>query len=281
MKRYRVPWLFVVLYCTYIIASGLQGRVEQYEYHSEDRVVLSAPLQLVLYAGDRYLAANFETIRLAATGLQVNPATGTIDGRYLLRAHHVVAQLNACHEDNYYLANAILSWAGANEEVNEILWSATQCRHWDFLPPFLYGFNQYFFDRNITEAQRALEIAAQRSQENANAMRRFAVMIGTEQFDDESMALAYLKQQQAQAESDNLARSLQERVVRLEGLITLREAQTVYEAEYNMPLGSPQDLLDSGLLDSFPTDPLGIGYEFEDGRFKLRQIRIQGVERPQ
>lgn len=281
MKRLRTPWVFIILYCIYAIASGLQGRHERHEYQSEDRVVISAPMQLVLYAGDRYLAANFETIRLATTGLEVNPATGTIDGRYLLRAHRVVAELNACHEDNYYLANAILSWAGANEEVNDILWLATQCRYWDFLPPFLYGFNQYFFDRNILEAQEALEFAAERSPENANAMRRFAVMIGTEQFDDESMALAYLKQQQEQAKSDTLAKSLQERVIRLEGLLKLREAQAAYEADYDRPLSSPQDLLESGLIDSFPADPLGIGYEFEDGQFKLRQLRIQGVERPQ
>ncbi|MHA4875496.1 hypothetical protein, partial [Enterococcus faecium] len=32
------------------------------------RVVVSAPIVLLLYGGDRYLAANLETVRLAATG---------------------------------------------------------------------------------------------------------------------------------------------------------------------------------------------------------------------
>ena len=95
------------------------------------------------------------------------------------------------------------------------------------------------------------------------------------------MALAYLKEQQRQASDPGLSKSLQDRVVRLEGLIQLREAQAAYESQYGEPLPSPQALLDSGLLEAFPTDPLGLGYEFEDGIITLRQMRIQGVERPQ
>lgn len=248
---------------------------------AEDRVVISSPVQVALAFGDRFLAANLETIRLAATGMEINPVTGTIDGRYILRSHQTVTELNACHEDNYYLANAILAWGGADEEANKVLLAAAQCRFWDFLPAFLYGFNQYFFGRNVQEAQRGLEMAAQRSGENANAMRRFSIMIAAEELDDEAMALAYLREQQMQASDPSLADSLSDRVVRLERLIELRNAQKKYEAELGEPLPSAQALIDSGIMEAFPIDPLGIGYEFIDGKFKLRQLRIQGVERPQ
>lgn len=248
---------------------------------AEDRVVVSAPIQVVLALGDRFLAANLETMRLATTGMEVNPVTGTIDGRYLLRAHQTVTELNPCHEDNYYLANSILAWGGADDEANKVLLAAAECRYWDFLPAFLYGFNQYFFNRDIKEAQRGLEMAAQRSGENANAMRRFAIMIAAEELDDEAMALAYLREQQRQASDPALAESLSDRVVRLERLIELRNAQSKYEEAVGKPLPSPQALLESGIIDAFPIDPLGIGYEFIDGQFKLRQLRIQGVERPQ
>lgn len=247
----------------------------------EDRVVVSAPVQVALAFGDRFLAANIEVIRLAATGMDINPVTGNVDGKYLLRAHQTASKLNACHEDNYYLANSILTWGGGDSEANKILLEAAQCRYWDFLPAFLYGFNQYFFNRDIEAAQRGLEMAAQRSDENANAMRRFSIMIGAEELDDEAMALAYLKEQQRLASDPALAESLSERVVRLERLITLRNAQRTYEKKVGEPLPSPQALLDSGILDAFPNDPLGIGYEFVDGQFRLRQLRIQGVERPQ
>lgn len=213
--------------------------------------------------------------------MNVNRNTGEVDGQYLLRGHLAVSELNSCHEDNYYLANALLAWGGAEASANGILKAAMQCRHWDFFPAFLYGFNQYFFKRNVPEAQRALEVAAERSSENAAAMKRFSVMIGAEEFDDEAMALAYLEEQQTKANDAALAESLQNRVDRLKGLIQLREAQSVYEANFDEPLPSPQALLNAGLIEAFPNDPLGIGYEFVNGQFKLRQLRIQGVERPQ
>ncbi len=275
-------WLFLGSFLTYSLFVIYGPRWESTSgAPPEDRVVVTAPLQLLLYMGDRYLAANVETIRLAATGMEINPATGTIDGRYLLRAHQVVTDLNACHEDNYYLANAILAWAGASQEANETLWAAAECRHWDFLPPFLYGFNKYFFSRDIQAAQKGLEIAADRDEFNASSIRRFSIMIATEELNDVSAAIAYLEEQRKQTTSKSLVDSLQKRIVRLEGLVTLQEAHSVYEQEYGEELKVPQALLDKGILDAYPVDPLGVGYEFVDGQFKLRQLTIQGVERPQ
>jgi len=274
--------LLVVVYLAFATSAAISQRsTEKFKEYSGDRVVVAAPVQIALALGDRFLAANIETIRLAATGMTVNSTTGTIDGRYLLRSHNVVSELNPCHEDNYYLANAILAWAGADLEANHILQAASQCRTWDFLPAFLLGFNKYYFEGNIAAAQEALEIAGERSPENADAMKRFAVMIGAEEFNDQEMALAYLREQKEQAQSAALANSLQDRINRLEGLILLREKQEEYETLFSEPLPSLSALVNSGLIEVVPKDPLGIGYEFINGQFKLRQLRIQGVERPQ
>lgn len=281
MKVVALKLVFGIAISLYVLLVATSSQPVLESVAAQDRIVVSAPLQVVLAFGDRNLAANFEVIRLAATGMEVNPLTDTIDGKYLLRAHQAATRLNPCHEDNYYLANAILAWAGADQEANDILWSAAQCRHWDFLPAFLYGFNQYFFNRNVVEAQRGLDLAAERYEENAQAIRRFSIMIAAEELDDEAMALAYLKDQQKQASDSALAESLQDRVTRLEGLIRLRDAQKRYEVELEKSLKSPQALIDKGYLGAFPNDPLGIGYEFVDGQFKLRRLRIQGVERPQ
>lgn len=78
----------------------------------EGRVVIAAPVLLVLFGGDRFLAANLETMRLAATGMDL----GQADTGYLVRAQQEVAKLNPCHEDNYYLANGLLTWGGADRE---------------------------------------------------------------------------------------------------------------------------------------------------------------------
>ncbi|TDY01171.1 hypothetical protein [Thiohalophilus thiocyanatoxydans] len=245
---------------------------------THDRVVIAAPVLIALYGGDRFLAADLETIRLSATGISTN---GQIDAHYLIRAHKVVSRLNPCQENNYYFANALLSWGGAVEEGGVILQRATECRFWDELPPFLYGFNQYFFNRNISEAQQALEIAAQRSNDNAAGYRKLAVMIEAEQLDDARMARKFLVQERDQAEDPKLRAMLDKRVTRVEGLITLRDAQRTYEEQTGKTLQDPGALIEAGILDAFPRDPLNWGYEFKEGRFILKEIKVGGVQRPE
>ena len=243
-----------------------------------DRVVIAAPLQTLMVGGDRYLAANLEAIRIAATALDSPPGDNKAAASYLIRAHRTVAQLNPCHEDNYYLGNALLSWAGAEDEGLDLLRRAMECRYWDELPAFFYGFNQYFFRHNTSEAKRALELAAQRSPDNAAALRKLAIMIAAGEIKDDRMALDYLKNQRDQAKDKKLHQMLDKRVVRLEGLITLREAQKRFEDRYGRPLKMPGELLSSGLLKQYPNDPLGLGYEFQAGKFQLRKLKILGME---
>lgn len=239
-----------------------------------DRVVISAPALTVLYGGDRFLAADLESIRLSATGID----RGQADTHYLIRAHKVVSELNPCHENNYYLGNALLTWGGAVEEGGEILQRATGCRFWDELPPFLYGFNQFFFNKEIEKAQQYLEIAASRSERNAAGFRKLAIMIEAEQIADEKMALDFLRQEHDKAESTNLKIMLEKRVKRMEGLVLLRDAQRTYEQQTGKALQHPNELLDKGIINQFPHDPTRLGYEFDEGRFNLKKAKIAGVE---
>ena len=215
-----------------------------------DRVVISAPLLVALHGGDRFLAANLETMRLSATGMDDRG----VDTGYLVRAQREVARLNACHEDNYYLANGLLTWGGAVEQGNEVLRAAVECRSWDEFPPFFYGINLSFFQRDNEEAARVLEIGAQRSTDNAAAMQKLAVMLRAEQFADERLALNYLVQQRDSSGDPKLKDMLDKRVIRLQGLV------------------------DRSLLDELPTDPLRLGYELRDGSIELKKLKIAGLE---
>jgi hypothetical protein len=239
----------------------------------EGRVVIAAPVLLVLFGGDRFLAANLETMRLAATGVD----WGQADTGYLIRAQQEVAELNPCHEDNYYLANGLLTWGGADRQGTEVLRRAMQCRFWDELPAFFYGFNQWFFNKDIAEARRALELAAQRATGNAAGFRKMAVMLQTETFADEQLALDYLIQQRDAASDPKLRGMLDKRVVRLQGLVTLREAQRRFEAK-NGALVRLEQLVEAGLLPSLPVDPLRLGYELREGRIILKKMKIAGME---
>lgn len=240
----------------------------------EGRVVVAAPVLTVLFGGDRFLAANIETMRLASTGLD----SGQADIEYLVRAQNEVARLNACHEDNYYLANALLTWGGAQEGGEIVLKAAMDCRFWDEWPPFFYGFNRFFFQRDVSGAVPALEEAASRSTDNAAGFRKLAVMIQVEQIADERLALEFLNRERDQARDPKLKDMLAKRAVRLSGLVQLREAQRVYEKRNGISLREPQQLIDSGLLKAFPEDPLRLGYEFLEGRFMLRKLQVAGAE---
>jgi len=237
------------------------------------RVVIPAPLLVLLNGGDRFLAADLETMRLSATGTD---ARG-VDTSYLIRAQKEVARLNPCHEDNYYLANALLTWGGAVEEGNAVLRAAVACRFWDEFPPFFYGINLSFFQHENEEAARVLEIGAQRSTQNAAAMRKLAVMLRAEQFANERLALNYLVQQRDSATDPKLRDMLDKRVIRLQGLIHLREAQRRYEAEQG-PLTDLQQLINQGVIAELPADPLRLGYELRNGRIELKKFKIAGLE---
>lgn len=244
-----------------------------------DRVVIPPPIQVLLAGGDRFLAANIEAIR-ALTLTSDSPEAAADNISFGIRSRNAVAHLNPCHEDNYYLANALLTWGGAASQGSEVLRLATACRFWDEIPPFFYGFNLYYFDRDTPQAHRILNQAADRAKENAPALRKLAIMLTAESFKDDAAALSYLENERDNARDARLRETLTKRVVRLQGLITLREAQASYERKYGTPLTAPEILIAQGFLSSFPVDPLNIGYEFDGHRFRMREIRISGLEPP-
>lgn len=240
----------------------------------EGRVVIAAPVLLVLFGGDRFLAANLETMRLAATGVD----WGLADTGYLVRAQHEVAELNPCHEDNYYLANGLLTWGGADREGSEVLRRASACRFWDEYPPFFYGFNKFFFERDVEAAASYLEEAASRATANAAGFRKFAIMLKAEQIEDEQLAVDFLQAEHDQTTDPKLKAMLAKRVTRLQGLVVLRDAQRRYEALAGKPLAELGQLIEHGLLAAIPEDPLNLGYEFIDGRIVLKKLKVAGAE---
>lgn len=274
-SRYLTLSLVLLGFAAFAGISAWRAEQEQVRALPElqGRVVIAAPILLVLYGGDRFLAANLETMRLAATGVD----GGQGDTNYLVRAQQVVSELNACQEDNYYLANGLLTWGGAVREGSQVLRAAVECRTWDFIPAFFYGVNLAFFQRDFDEAQRILELAAKRSPANAAGLRKLAIMLKTESFADERLAFDYLVQQRDAATDRKLKSMLDQRVIRLEGLLALREAQRVFEAKYG-PLLNLELLVERGFLEALPEDPLRLGYELKDGRIVLRKMKIAGVE---
>lgn len=235
-------------------------------------VVIPSAVQVVLYGGDRFLAANVEQIRAAASGeWSVNDGAG-----YRLRAHRVVSQLNPCHEDNYWFGNAALSFGGAVDAGSELLGRASQCRFWDDLPPFLYGFNHRFFKLDAVTARKAIEIAADRATTNAPVLRQLAIIITVNTIKDAKAARAMLQMERDKSRDPILHKLLDQRIERMNGLIILREAKAEYERRFGVVLTDPKDLLKNGVLKEFPKDPLRLGYRLERGEFVLETLKVEG-----
>lgn len=255
------------------LRDGGQGRL----FEPDAAIVMPAAMQVILYGGDRFLAADVEAVRAVMSG----GGSRESEAAFRLRAHREVANLNPCHEDNYWIGNAELTWGGTYEAGLDLLDRATACRFWDEWPPFFFGFNQYFFNRNIAEGQRGLNIAAERSRDEKNiaAFRTLSVMLEVGRFSDVRMALNLIESERDKATDQRLRDRLDKRARRLQGLLALRDAQAAYEARHGRPLTDPQEIFRQGFLPGIPDDPLGIGYAFERGTFQLHSRTNESLER--
>lgn len=269
-------WLFLAVLAYLVFVAGARN-VHPPAIQPADvpgSVVLPAPLQTVVYLGDPYLAANVEATRVLMTG---GPAEGVAQD-YFDRLHLAVAVLNPCHEDNYYVANGLMAWAGSVDGANAVLQGATGCRFWDEIPPFFWGFNLNFFKRQHHRAKELMFTAADRATANRAAFQRIGLLFEAESYPDIRTAYEFLENQRKQVRDERLKQLLSLRIDRLAGLIALDGAQVEFERHSGRRLRNPQELLESGQLKEFPKDPTGLGYLFENGRFSLREVTIRGTE---
>lgn len=225
------------------------------------RVRLPMLVQLLYSGGDPYLAANLNVIRSVVVDTAVTEReTYRIQGQLQEDA----ARFNPFHEDNYYLAAAILPWNGQVDAGQAVLLHAAQARTWDMWPAFYYAFNAMYFERDMTKAGQWAEIAAQRHPGNAPALRSMAAA-WYERQNDSAVALDVLRNMHAQSTDKDFRQLLEARIARLEGLLLLRAALADYQQQHQGELPSAwTQLIGYGGLEVFPEDPLGAGYVLDD-----------------
>ncbi|HQR03993.1 MAG: hypothetical protein JSR19_05345 [Proteobacteria bacterium] len=274
MNRKMLGWgVALAAYGFFIVASRAIGIVTPPQA-MPGSVVLPPTLQTVLYGGDPWLAADVEAARVLVTG---GPVEG-IAPDYFERLQLAVALLNPCHEDNYYVANALLTWGGTVDSALAILRGATDCRFWDEYPPFFLGYNLDFFKGAHRQAKQALFEAADRASNNAAVFRRIGILYEAETYPDLHAAQKYLVAERDEARDTRLKQLLDQRIGRLAGLIVLQDAQDAFERRFRRLLQAPQELITSGMLKEFPRDPVRLGYVFENGRFALKELKIRRPE---
>jgi hypothetical protein len=172
-----------------------------------------------------------------------------------------ISWLNPAHEDNYYIAAAILPWGGQLEATQVVLQRAADARPFDYLPLFHLGFNHYHFYRNPAKGAEILLSAVPRTKDQQDqwALQNVAALwiergyrLGDAAGRVEAMANA--------APPGGFRKYLMVRASRLRDLDRLRSLARQYEQQYGHHLVRLDDLVRRGLLERIPPDPLGVGF---------------------
>lgn len=225
---------------------------------AEMQTALPRFVQVVMAAGDRYLAANLADFR----ALVVSTETMQPDNyRILGRVQSDAAWLNPAHEDNYYIANAILPWYGELEAAQYILRQASDARPFDSQPPFYYAFNVFYFLKQPIEAAEWLRVAARHS---SDEMEQIQLQQMASQWlgkgDDLELAIRVQEAMIKDTRHKGFAAFLQKRVHRLENLLALEQAMARYRAQTGSNPAQLQMLVTHGVLPAIPKDPFGAEY---------------------
>ena len=237
-------------------------------------VALPPALQLPLTLGDRYLAANIEVFRAMVLDV-ADPKKKYLDA--LAKVQQSASTLNPAHEDNYYIAQAILPWNGAVDANQYIQERAKDSRPWDFLPGFFAAFNNLYFYQDPQKAGEILYSVAGRQPKHKEAIIELAAR-WQEKGRDLDAAIQVVQAMEKQTRSPALKKNLQMRVERLQGLRDLREAAERYKKEFGHSPISFESLLATGMLLDIPNDPFGDGYTLDQNGVPVIMKHRSGVQ---
>ncbi|MDN3577901.1 hypothetical protein QWZ03_14090 [Chitinimonas viridis] len=225
----------------------------RHRVQDEMQVYLPRSAQLVSAAGDRYLAANFAVFRAFMVGThQLQPSTYVV----LANLQRDASYFNPGHEDNYYVAAAVLPWNDQVEATQTILANTQLGRPTDALPAFLYGFNQLHFLQDPVGAAKTLQLAAARmpDADTRTSLEAIASRWVTQGDLDEASRL--LRIMATQTRDKAFRAYLEKRIARVDLLKQLRMAVAKWQSERG---GVPtlEAMVARGYLAGMPVDPLG------------------------
>lgn len=252
--------------------SALKG-VKRSRPNAEIEVALPIFIQVALAGGDRYLAANWSVIRALVTETsRMAPEEYQVLGQVQKDA----SWLNPAHEDNYYIATAILPWEGQVEPTQVILGRATVARFFDYQPPFYYAFNLFHFMGDAFGASEWLRRAAKELPDPDERLTMENLAAGwLDRSQDLDMAARIVDAMAAEAKRKDFADYLRQRSQRLRDLAALRRAAKIYSEQRGSPPGSLQDLLNAGVIGKLPIDPFGAGFAIDADGLPVFRSRLK------
>jgi hypothetical protein len=241
--------------------SALLHKEKRVDASPEIAVALPLFVQVLLSGGDRHLAANLDVIRALIT----ESAKMRLEEYKLLAKLQVDASwLNPAHEDNYYVASAVLPWNGEVDAAQTVLRRATRARPFDFQPPFYYAFNLVFFKNDPLGAAECLRQSALKLK---NADERLMLegfsARWVDRASDLKLAITVVDSMARQAIRKDFREYLSLRAQRLRDLLRLRDAANAFSKKKGRSPESLEQLVKEGFIPSIPTDPFGVGFKLD------------------
>ncbi len=232
---------------------------------AEMEVVVPRFAQVVMAAGDRFFAADLAGFRALVASTEHMDSENY---RILGIVQSDVAWFNPAHEDNYYIAAAILPWFGELEAAQRILKSANEARPFDWQPAFYYAFNALHFEKSAEEGARWLNVASSHASDEMERIQLQQMAALWAAKGESYEFAAHLHRAMAKdTKHKSFARFLDKRAQRFENLLALERAIDVYiEKTGHMPSGLNQ-LVEEKVLSALPEDPFGVLYVMgQDGK---------------
>jgi len=225
---------------------------------AEMEIAIPRFAQVFMAAGDRFLAADMGGFRALVASTE-NMTSGNY--RILGIVQSDISWFNPAHEDNYYIAAAILPWNGELEAAQTILKAANDARPFDWQPAFYYAFDAIHFLKNPADGARWLQIAATHTRveiEKIQLQQVAALWAG--KGDDLESAIRMHRAMARETKHRSFANFLEKRAQRLENLLALQRAVDGFVERTGQKLTDIQQLVDSGTVSAIPPDPFGMLY---------------------
>jgi len=235
----------------------------------EMQVALPLFVQVAMAGGDRFLAANIAAIRALWVD---NFKMQREEFKVLAKVQEDVSWLNPGHEDNYYIAAAILPWNGELDAAQRILARATMARRFDYQPAFYYAFDLLHFKGDAVGASNWMREAAEYLPEGDNRLQmQNLAAIWLDKAGDLDLTIGVVQAMAKQANRGDFRRYLEQRVVRLQMLREMRTAAAKYQQRFGRPIAALNDLVVSGIVAELPKLPFGFGFAID----KQGQVVLQ------
>lgn len=263
-------WLVVILAAMVFVAMNQRLKLAPRQTVSvEIRVALPLFVQVAMAGGDRFLAANVAAIRALWTdNFKMKREEFTI----LAKVQEDVSWLNPGHEDNYYIAAAILPWNDEVDAAQRILARATLARRFDYQPAFYYAFNLLHFKGDAAGASAWMREAAEHLPEGQNRLQmQNLAAIWLDRAGDLDLAIRVVEAMAKQSGRVDFRRYLEQRVIRLQMLRELRAAAVTYRQRFGRPPATLDEMLKAGVIAEIPKVPFGYGFVIDkQGQVVLR-----------